>query len=237
MALGHVNDAWRRDVVPVCQAALFQRYPLYPDAREEVALRDFSDVFRPGGVIDEFYTKFLAPFVVETRAGFAAARVDGVPLPLRSEALQNFNRARAIRGAFFTGNAAQPGVKFSLRVTYLDPSLLKATMSVDGRELVYRHEAFRSYDLEWPTKTEASTVAVTLTALDGKETKVERSGPWSLFRLVESSGLSSRGATDSFSFTIGQAEGARVTYQLKAASVTNPFSIATLRAFRCPDSL
>lgn len=235
--LGHVNEAWRRDVLPVCQGALDQRYPMFGDGRDEVSLRDFGDFFRPGGLMDDFFQKYLSPFVIDQRTGFAPAVVDGAALPLRSEALQQFARARAIRSAFFSGTGSAPSVKFSLRPSFLDPRLLRATMSIDGRDLVYRHEATRAYDLEWPTRSEASSVSVTLTDLSGKDTRIEKTGAWALFRLVDASNIAARGGADQFSITVNGEGGRRVSYQLRASSINNPFSLGVLRAFRCPDSL
>lgn len=237
LSLGHVNEAWRREVLPVCQGALDQRYPMFGDGRDEVTLKDFGDFFRPGGLMDEFFTKYMAPFVVDNRNGFSPAVVDGVALPLRTEALAQFNRARQIRNAFFVGTGAAPSVKFSLRPTFLDSRLLRATLSIDGRDLVYRHEATRSYDLEWPTRSESSTVSVTLTDLAGKDTKIERSGAWALFRMVDSASIAARGGADQFSLTVQGENNTRVSYGLKAASINNPFSLGVLRAFRCPDSI
>ncbi|MCK9908475.1 type VI secretion system membrane subunit TssM [Microbacteriaceae bacterium K1510] len=233
----YVDAVWTREVVPVCQGVIFQRYPMYASATEDVTLKDFGDFFRPGGVVDDFFQKYLSALVVDRRTGLAPASIDGATAPLRTDALAQFQRAREIRNAFFSGSGSAPAVKFSIKPVFLDPSLLRATFVMDGKEVVYRHEQPRAYDLEWPTRTEASTASVTLADLEGKEEKVERSGPWALFRLVDASQLSSRGATDRFTITIGKADGPKVTYELRAASVTNPFSLSVLRSFRCPDNL
>ncbi len=107
---------------------------------------------------------------MEQRNGYVPASIDGEPLPLKPQSLAQFYRAKAIRTAFFGGTGSAPSLKFSIRPSFLDARLLRATLSIDGREIVYRHEAPRAYDIEWPTKTDASTVAVTLTDLNGKET-------------------------------------------------------------------
>ena len=235
----HVNNAWKRDVVPLCEGVIFQRYPMFPSATEDVTLRDFGDFFRPGGVVDDFYQKYLTSLVVDQRNGLAPARIDGVAVPFRPDSLAQFQRARLIRSAFFSGAGSAPSVKFSIRPVFMSPDLLRATLSMDGKDVVYRHELPRAYDLEWPTRTEASSVSVTLVMLDGTEKKVEKNGPWALFRLVDTSLLASRGSTDRFGFTIGvgKPDEARITYELRAASVSNPFSLGVLRSFRCPDSL
>ena len=233
----YVNSAWQREVVPVCAGALFQRYPLFDDAKDDVSLHDFGDIFRPGGIIDSFFAKYMSPLVVDQRNGFAAARLDGLALPFKPDSLAQFERARLIRQSFFNGTGSAPGTKFSLRPIYLGPELLRATLRADSQEIVYRHEPPRSFDLEWPTRSDSSLMSVTLTKLDGTETKVEASGPWALFRLVDAAQIASRGTADRFGITIGATNETQVRYELRAGSVTNPFSLDAIRRFRCPDSL
>ncbi|KRQ94129.1 type VI secretion system membrane subunit TssM [Bradyrhizobium valentinum] len=236
-AHGHVNAVWTRGVAPICQAGVYQRYPLFAAATEDVTLKDFSDLFRPGGILDDFFQKYLSPFVIEGRTGVELATIDGAAAPIHADALTQFQRAREIRRSFFSGSGSAPAVKFSIKPVYLASKLLRATFVMDGKEIVYRHEAPRAYDLEWPSRTDASTASVTLVSVDGTEEKIERSGPWALFRLVDASRPSSRGVPDRFTITIGRPDRPDVTYELRAESVSNPFSLGALRSFRCPDHL
>ncbi|WP_420965343.1 type VI secretion system membrane subunit TssM [Bradyrhizobium sp. B120] len=236
-AHGHVSAVWTREVAPVCLAAVYQRYPLFAAATEDVTLKDFSDLFRPGGILDDFFQKYLSPFVIESRTGLGPATIDGVAAPIHADAMAQFQRAREIRKSFFSGSGSAPAVKFSIKPVYLASKLLRAIFVLDGKEIVYRHEAPRAYDLEWPSRTDASTASVTLASVDGTEAKIERSGPWALFRLVDASRASSRGAPDRFTITIGGPDRPDVTYELRAESVRNPFNLSVLRSFRCPDHL
>ncbi|WP_271553493.1 type VI secretion system membrane subunit TssM [Bradyrhizobium sp. CCBAU 45394] len=236
-AHGHVNSVWTREVAPICQVGVYQRYPLFAAASEDVTLKDFSDLFRPGGILNEFFQKYLSPFVIEGRTGLALATLDGAAAPIHADALTQFQRVREIRRSFFNGSGSAPAVKFSIKPVYLASRLLRATFVMDGKEIVYRHEAPRAYDLEWPSRTEASTASVALTSLDGTEERIERLGPWALFRLIDASRPASRGASDRFTLTIGRPERPDVTYELRAESVSNPFSLGVLRSFRCPDQL
>ncbi|MGV7215422.1 type VI secretion system membrane subunit TssM [Bradyrhizobium sp. UFLA05-112] len=233
----HVDAVWTREVVPVCQGIIFQRYPVFELASEDMTLKDFGDFFRPGGIVDDFSEKYLSPLVVDRRTGLAPAIIDGAEAPIRADALMQFQRAREIRNAFFSSPGSAPAVKFSIKPVYLSPKLMGATFVLDGKEIAYRHEAPRAYELEWPTRTDASIAAITLTAADKTEERIERSGPWALFRLLDTSQLASGGASDRFALTIGKPDGTNVTYELRAASVSNPFSLSVLRSFRCPDSL
>jgi type VI secretion system protein ImpL len=237
LSYDYVNDAWRREIVPICAGALSDRYPLVGDAKDDVTLRDFGDFFRPGGIIDEFFTKYLAPLVVDQRNGYAPAKVDGVAAPIKLDSLAQFQRARTIRQAFFPTSGQAPAVKFSLRPTFLSAEVLSAALRDDQQEIVYRHEPPRAVDLDWPTRSESSVVSVTLTLLDGTQKKVEQSGQWALFRIIDAAHLSTAGGADRYAFTIGPDDGPHVSYELRAGGVNNPFSLAALRAFRCPDSL
>ncbi|MFK4532245.1 type VI secretion system protein ImpL [Bradyrhizobium ottawaense] len=233
----HVNAVWTREVAPICQAGVHQRYPLFATATEDVTLKDFSDLFRPGGILDDFFQNYLSPFVTEVRTGLGLATIDGAAAPIHADALTQFQRAREIRRSFFSGSGSAPAVKFSIKPAYLASKLLRATFVMDGKEIVYRHEAPRAYDLEWPSRTDASMASVALVSLDGTEERIERSGPWALFRLIDASRPTSRGAPDRFAITIGRPDRPDVTYELRADSVSNPFRSGVLRSFRCPDHL
>ncbi|MGY3609359.1 MULTISPECIES: type VI secretion system membrane subunit TssM [unclassified Bradyrhizobium] len=236
-AHGHVDTVWTRDVAPSCQVAIYQRYPLFAAATEDVTLKDFGDLFRPGGVLDDYFQKYLSPFVIEGRTGLGLAAIDGVAAPIHTDALNQFQRAREIRKSFFSGSGSVPVVKLSIKPVYLASKFLRATFVVDGKEIVYRHEAPRAYDLEWPSRTDTSTASVALASLDETEERIERSGPWALFHLIDALRPTSRGTPDRFTITIGRSDRPDATFELRAESVSNPFNLGALRSFRCPDHL
>ncbi|MGU3492590.1 type VI secretion system membrane subunit TssM [Xanthobacteraceae bacterium A53D] len=235
LAYQSVNQAWQQDVLPVCESAIARRYPMYADAKEEVTLSDFTDFFRPGGTLDAFFNQYLAGFTTEQRGSYVPLTIDGTRLPVSPNALAQFNRARQIREAFFPNKGPTLQVKFSVRPTFLSSNLYRSTLAVDGTDIVYRHEAPRSYDLEWPTRSDASSVSVTLTPVEGPDTRVQRTGPWALFRLISAS--QPRGRSDRQSFSVAGPDDALASYDLRSASVNSPFNLAALHNFRCPDEL
>ena len=78
---------------------------------------------------------------------------------------------------------------------------------------------------------------MTLTLLDGTAKKYEASGPWALMRLFNATQIVTRGSADRFTATMGDTDGAHVTYELRAGSTQNPFNLEALTGFRCPDAL
>lgn len=235
LAYQNVNQAWQQDVLPVCESVVARRYPMYADSKDDVPLGDFTDFFRPGGVMDAFFNQYLAGFIADQRGTYTPIAIDGTRVPVSQAALGQFSRARQIRDAFFPNKGPTLLVKFAVRPTYLSPNLLRATLSVDGTDIVYRHEAPRSYDLEWPTRNEASSVSVTLTPVSGTDTKVQRTGAWALFRFISAS--QPRGRSDRQSFAVNGPDDASVSYVLSSASVNSPFNLGALSSFRCPDNL
>ena len=64
--------------------------------------------------------------------------------------------------------------------------------------------------------------------------KLERTGAWALFRLVDAGSSMQRGNAVNVSFVVG---GREVSYQFTAASLNNPLSMPSLRQFKCPNGL
>ncbi len=237
LGLGYqnVNQAWKQDVLPVCEAAIARRYPVYADARDEITLADFTDFFRPGGTMDTFFQQYLASMVTERRGTYVPLAQDGARIPVSQATLAQFSRAKQIREAFFPNKGPTLQVKYGLTPVFLSPNLLRSTLIIDSTTIVYRHEAPRTFDMEWPNKGEASTVSVTLTPVEGNETTVQRTGPWALFRFITAS--APRGRADRQTFTVNGPNGQSASYDLRAASVNSPFGLGALSGFRCPDEL
>jgi type VI secretion system protein ImpL len=63
---------------------------------------------------------------------------------------------------------------------------------------------------------------------------LERTGPWSLFRMLEAGSLSAKGDTASANFIVA---GRELNYQISTGSVRNPLNLAILRDFRCPSGI
>ena len=66
---------------------------------------------------------------------------------------------------------------------------------------------------------------------------IENNGPWSLLRLLDDAHVTPSGQPDKFHVTFPRAPPATATFELNASSVRNPFTLAALRAFRCPANL
>lgn len=236
LAYNHVNQRWQQEVVPVCDIMLRDRYPFAAASPDEVSLQDFADMFKPAGIIDQFYKENLAPFTVAKGRQIVPIDDRGSGIGLSQDALAQFVRAQQIRDAFFGANGTTPEVKFTVEPVYLDPKALRSSFILDDVEMVYRHGPIRAQDFVWPSKRDASTAVLRVTLLDNTSETLEKNGNWAVFRMLTSSGLSRTAGQEQFEFGI-EKEKAEATFKLRAASIVNPFNGALLAAFRCPPAL
>lgn len=236
LAYNHVNQRWQQEVLPVCDMTLRGRYPFAAASPDEVSLQDFSDVFRPGGLLDQFYKDNLLPFtVVRGRQVIPIGEQTG-GIGLSQESLSQFARAQQIRDAFFGANGTTPEVTFTIEPVYLDPKALRSNFVLDDTELVYRHGPIRGQNFTWPGKRDASTATLRITLLDNTTETVEKTGNWAVFRALTATGLARSAGQEQFEFGI-EKDKVRASFRLRAASVVNPFNGALLASFRCPPAL
>jgi len=68
----------------------------------------------------------------------------------------------------------------------------------------------------------------------GQPSILERTGPWSLFRLLEAGSVSAKAETATATFIVA---GHELKYQITTGSIKNPFEMSALRDFRCPSGI
>jgi type VI secretion system protein ImpL len=235
-ARGHVNSIWQSQVLPFCQRALGNRYPIARGSSQDVTLADFSRLFGPSGLIDGFFQKYLGPFV-DTSGKTWRWRSDGeATLGSSAEALRQFQRAAEIREAFFGGGAA-PAVSFQLRPITMDSSIERFSLDLDGQQLAYSHGPVRPTLITWPGPGGSGQVTMEVSPpAAGGRSAMTLMGPWALFRLFDRASIEPTAQPEEFrvTFEIG---GRKAVYALTASSVLNPFRLPALHAFSCPERL
>ena len=63
---------------------------------------------------------------------------------------------------------------------------------------------------------------------------LERSGSWSLFRMIEAAALAQQGETATATYLFG---GQELPFQITTNSIRNPLNFALMREFRCPSGI
>ena len=249
---GQILVAMRDQVMPTCQETTVGKYPFTRGSEREVSLADFARVFSPNGVMDKFFTQYLAPHADTSKREWTWRQGAAVTAYLSPSTLREFQRAAEIRDAFFQTGGNAPVVTLAMRPPVLTGAVAKfetggtvvSAPSVPAPTAPSPLPGSTPPPAPPPPNVSPTTVqwpgAVAHTAITvvadggGTPSVLERNGPWSLFRMLEAGSLSLRGVTATANYIVG---GRELRYQITTGSIRNPLNLAILREFRCPSGI
>lgn len=229
-----LNALWASTGAPFCRDAIAGRYPLVRDASRDATADDFGKFFGPGGLMDDFFSKNLAPYVDMSGTQWRWRATGSVPMNISQDVLNQFQRGARLRDMFFAAGARQPSMRFDLKPVSADPLLGKVTLDIAGQSVVSNGESFASFSpIVLPSGKGSDLVQLQTTSLSGHGLRSD--GPWAWLRLLDQGVVSgTAGERFQLAFTV---DGHKVTYELRASSVINPFRRDALEQFRCPARL
>ena len=213
-----------------------QLYPFRSTAEREVSLDEFAALFAPNGALDGYFTRYMRPFVTtSTTSKWRAHDAGGVAAPLTDVAASAFQRAVAIRDAFFGFGGTIPQARFNIRAVSLSPGTQSATLDIGGNSVTYKATSpGTAANFDWPGPTGDTSAGVTFDP-PGDGPPIEWSGTWAMFRLVGAGAPEAAG---------GGGRALRLTYTQGSQQVIfmlnawpNPFRPELLAGFNCPNSL
>jgi type VI secretion system protein ImpL len=225
-----LSSLWSGRAGPLCRQAIAGRYPMVHNAQQEVPAEDFGNFFAPGGVMDDFFQKNLQQYVDMGAKPWRWRPVGNVSLGIDPGVLVQFQRAAAIRDAFFSGGGRQAALRFNLKTLSVDPALSKFSMDIDGQPFVWTAGSNASGSFSLPSGKGNGGIRVE-TVPATRDLRTE--GAWAWFRMIDKASIEG---------TPGQAEryklnfdldGKRVQLEMTASSAINPFKRDILEQFRC----
>ena len=234
-AHAELSSKWKSSVLPACNKALLKRYPFNKNAKAEVTLRDFGRFFGEGGLMDQFFEQELKSFVDTSRNPWRWRKGAGAAMGLSRKVLKQFQRAAEIKEAFFQDGGQMPSVHFTLKPVYLDSSVDKFLLDLEGQTFTYRHGPALAKKADWPGPDSANRVRLVFEKGGKSVHSVRKEGPWAWFRLLEESGIKKLGS-DKLLVTF-RVKGKTAKYELRANSVNNPFELGDLHRFSCPGGM
>lgn len=227
--ISQLNDRWRADVYDFCVKATEGRYPFDEGSAIDVNVADFRELFAPGARIDKFVTDNLLPYI-DTTVKPWAWRAD---FGLDGALLSPFERARSIRDGLFPGGSG-PVMAFTLEAKDLTPNAASVTLNVDGQVLTYLNAATRPMPMTWPGPDGTNLISMSFQPADGTgELLTSETGSWAWLRLIRKGRLSGTALPEVFNLSLGLS-GFSAAFELRAASVDNPFDLKMFGNFKCP---
>ena len=221
-------------VAALCRPAVEGRYPFVRSQQsKEVPLGDFSNIFKPGGVLDSFAKTSLAGLVDMSGPVWRTLKVDGVA-QIDETSVANFQRAAVIRDAFFAGGMPSPSVQADLILTKVDDGVGEVQFNIDGQVTKLAASGTnQGVRILWPSLRPAPQIRVALITAKGVEgPSVTFDGAWALFRLIDAT-RNEGGTTDRM--MLGMTVGDRkIQFELRSANIRNPLRLPELAQFHCP---
>ena len=214
---GQLLQSLRDQVTPVCQQTVTNRYPFVRASNQEVPLGDFAKLFSPNGVIDKFFTQFLAPYADTSRPDWTWRKDSPVGRSLSAETLKQFQNAayhprrvfpdRRQHAAGVAGHQAAARRRSRRRHQDRNRRHRDRKPGRSGGAIGFRRAVTAAADasaapttVQWPGPS--ARTAISVSSETGPPSVLERIGPWSLFRMLEAGSLSAKGETASASFIV-----------------------------------
>ncbi|KVD85678.1 type VI secretion protein VasK [Burkholderia stagnalis] len=222
-----------------CRLTIEGNYPFVAASKRDVGIQDFTRVFAHGGIIDDFFTKTLAPFVDTSAKPWRYRTLPGATEPVQGPDLEPFQHAKAIREIFF-GEPGQKQMawKAELRIPELDPTITSLAIDFDGQTMLYQHGPVAPLTLAWPGPRGGVHAEITASPRIRPDTStVATDGPWALLRLLQQ-GRVIETATPGRMRVALDFDGRRAVLDIaNAGSVANPLTSNVLQTFHCPGSM
>ncbi|WP_292658770.1 type VI secretion IcmF C-terminal domain-containing protein, partial [Mesorhizobium sp.] len=155
---------------------------------------------------------------------------------LDPSALAAFEQARRIRDDLFPGGTG-PVMSFTLEPKDLSPNVTRVTLNLDGQTLVYFNNATRPQPMTWPGKDGTGVISLAFQPIDGSpEIMLNETGSWAWLRMLRSGRFTGTSLSDVYSLRLGT-KGMYADFELKAASVENPYNLQMFKKFSCPPQI
>jgi type VI secretion system protein ImpL len=222
-----------------CRLTIEGNYPFAPESKRDVSIDDFTRVFAQGGVIDDFFTKTLAPFVDTLDKPWRYRTLPGATEAVQGPDLEPFQHAKAIRDVFF-GDPGQKQLtwKANIQIPELDPTITGLMIDIDGQTTLYEHGPIAPFAVSWPGPRGGVHAEITANPRIRPETStISADGPWAFMRLIQKSHVVET-ATPGRTRVGFDFDGRKAVLDISSAgSAANPLTSDVLTTFKCPSSM
>lgn len=251
-AYQHVNAQWKSQVYSAYKQGLAGRYPLSKSAKNELAIYDFSEFFKPKGIVDSFYVEYIQPFI-RTNKGWSNKIVDNRSLGLSRKTILQVRKAQKIKNIFFRSNPNVPTMRFQLKPFRMGKKNARFTLELGKKRIVYKHGPKFWKTVTWSGDDEDMRTRLIFEDLNDKLHIKVFDGSWAWFRLQDQSKLTKTRQSNTFfvNYSVSQSDDTEddgdnytvansnhnITFQIKAKSVNNPFSSNLLGSFNVAERI
>lgn len=231
--ISQINQELTSQVAQLCTQVVDGRFPFSTNPSRQVPLSEFAQVFAPDGALDRFFNTHLAVHA-NMGAGDWTWNADS-PLAdkLSLQTLRQFQRAAAIRDAFFPGGSPTVNLEITILQTAAHDRIRQSVLVVDDQPVQMRKKGNTPVTIRWPGGGGNASLQL-LPEIGNRESQKVWQGPWAFLQFIQEGSPRQVGDVLQVTHIVG---GRNITYEIRVNALQNPFNLAELREFRCPTGL
>ncbi len=215
----------------LCRSVVSGHYPFHTTSGNDTPLDDFARLFAPNGALDSFFQAQIRPYVDMRGSVWRPRPLGGIAPPVDAATVARFQRAAAIRDAFFPTGGSEPQLRLSVAPASLDPASQSATLALGSATITDAGRDAPPVLVTWPGN--GGTAQATLTFAPSDAPPLTANGSWALFRLFGEGRLVPADQPDTFTLSFN-AGSQQASFMLQTGSSRSPFGRDLLAGFQCP---
>jgi type VI secretion system protein ImpL len=235
----YLQNQWSGSVMANYKRKISGKFPFH-DTGADASLNDIADFFRPDdGLIWAFTEDQLKPFLRKERDRWTEKTWLGAGLKFDRDLLRSLNQASRITSGLFRRGQIQPDVHFSI---YPLPSkgVRVVRFEANGQQLIYQNEPQEWKQFRWPGDQDRNNAVIGCIPSGNRSmAKVEHSGDWSLFHLLQEAKVSVDNNLYHLVWELKTDQDLPATVQLKLRPDrhSNIFATGLFSQFRLPSTI
>lgn len=183
---GTFSGNWELDVWRKWHERLEDGYP-FTDTWKDASLQDYTEFFKPNGLLFGFYDKSLKGAMELEGNHFVPTTRFNQAIAFTAPFLKCYDRALEFQKATFPDGSETPTVEFDVNLHSVSDNVAEVTFEIDGASHTYKNEPEEWLTVRWPAeKKESSGGRIRIRGYSGLFEEIARPGEWGLFRLLDS---------------------------------------------------
>jgi type VI secretion system protein ImpL len=232
----YINSVWVNAVLPTYTAQLHNRYPLVHGAPLDASVSDFSLFFAPHGILDQFFSTYLSPFVDQETDPWTLKQRSGISLPLSPEMLAALQQVYRISHEFFPTESNEFSVPFKLIPVAFTPDIKQFNLQLDDKLYTDVNAQPKPIVINWGPQQPLSNIRYDIISSTDNPVNATYKGPWALLKMLENNYLEEDAQANHYQLTL-TINGHTATYEIIPERPEHPFAFAAQPDLTLPQSL
>jgi type VI secretion system protein ImpL len=228
----YINYNWHKTVYTAYENTIVNKYPIF-NSDKDMSIQEFNNFFGPGGIIDKFFNNYINPFLTTHSMHWTISTKYNTGLSISTHSLDVFVRSALLQTMFFSNG--KPGFQFSLTPVSFSQNTTVFIVNISGQMVQVVPGDKTEFTIDWPGPDPTFTTVRFSNAAEANPT-ITKTGPWSLFRVLDISHLKATNSMKNYSVTFAIGDDA-ATFDLNNPQLINPFIPDVLHKFRLTDKL